>query len=88
VGLVADAVFTNDPDVVSAVLALGADVNQIDEHGETALMHAASIDYGDSRVLEVLLAAGARRDVAAPDTRTALAMARQYKHAEHARRLE
>jgi ankyrin repeat protein len=88
VGLVADAVFTNEPDVVSAVLALGADVNQIDEHGETALMHAASIDYGDSRVLEVLLAAGARRDVAAPDTRTALAMARQYKHAEHARRLE
>jgi ankyrin repeat protein len=88
VGLVADAVFTNDPDVVSAVLALGGDVNQIDEHGETALMHAASIDYGDSRVLEVLLAAGARRDVTAPDRRTALAMAREYQHVEHARRLE
>lgn len=88
VGLVADAVFTNDPDVVSAVLALGADVNQVDEHGETALMHAASIDYGDSRVIEVLLAAGARRDVAAPDTRTALQMAREYGHGEHVRRLE
>ena len=88
IGLVADAVFTNDPDVVSAVLSLGADVNQVDEHGETALMHAASIDYGDSRVIEVLLAAGARRDVAAPDKRTAREMAREYGHAEHLRRLE
>lgn len=88
VGLVTDAVFTNDPDVVSAVIALGADVNQVDEHGETALMHAASIDYGDSRVLEILIAAGARRDVAAPDKRTALEMAREYGHGEHVRRLE
>jgi ankyrin repeat protein len=88
VGLVADAVFTNDPDVVSAVLTLGGDVNQIDEHGETALMHAASIDYGDSRVIDVLLAAGARRDVAAPDKRTARDRARGYGHLEHARRLE
>ena len=88
VGLLADAVFTNDPDIVSAVLALGADVNQVDERGETALMHAASIDYGDSRVLEALLAGGARRDLAAPDKRTALGMAREYGHVEHARRLE
>jgi ankyrin repeat protein len=88
IGLVTDAVFSNDPDVVSAVLALGADVNQVDEHGETPLMHAASIDYGDSRVIEVLLAAGARRDVAAPDKRTARDMARGYGHAEHLRRLE
>jgi ankyrin repeat protein len=88
VGLVTDAVFTNDPEVVSAVLRLGGDVNQVDEQGETALMHAVSIDYGDSRVIEALLAAGARPDVAAPDRRTARDMAREYGHAAHLRRLE
>jgi ankyrin repeat protein len=88
VGIVTDAVFTNDPGTVSAVLELGGDVNQVDERGETALMHAASIDYGDSRVVEALLAAGARRDVAAPDKRTARDMAREYGHLEHLRRLE
>lgn len=88
VGLLTDAVFTNDADLVSALLALGADVNQVDEHGETALMHAASIDHGESRVIEVLLAAGARRDVAGPDKRTARDLARAYGHLEHARRLE
>jgi ankyrin repeat protein len=88
VTILTDAIFTNDAAIVSALLALGADVNQADERGETALMHAASIDYGDSRVLEALLAAGARRDVAAPDKRTARDMAREYGHAEHLRRLE
>lgn len=87
VGLVTDAVFSNDPEVVSAVLTLGADVNQVDEQGETALMHAASIDYGDSRVVEVLLAAGARRDLTAPDKRAAADIARDYGHVEHLRRL-
>jgi ankyrin repeat protein len=88
VGLLTDAVFTNDPDIVSAVLELGGDVNQVDEHGETALMHAASIDYGDSRIIEVLLAAGARREVPGPDKRTARDIARDYGHVEHLRRLE
>ena len=87
VGVVTDAVFTNDPDIVAAVLELGGDVNQVDERGETALMHAASIDYGDSRIVEILLAAGARRDVAAPDKRTAHDMAQEYKHTGHERRL-
>jgi ankyrin repeat protein len=88
VGLVTDAVFTNDPETVSAVIALGGDVNQVDEQGETALMHAASIDYGDSRVIETLVRAGARRDITSPDKRTALDMARQYAHVAHTRKLE
>jgi ankyrin repeat protein len=88
VSLLTDAVFMNDAALVSVVLALGADVNQVDQNGETSLMHAASIDHGDTRVLEALLAAGARRDLAAPDKRTALAMAREYGHAAHVRKLE
>lgn len=88
VTLLTDAVFANDADVVSALIALGADVNQVDQNGETALMHAASIDYGDTRVLDALISAGARRDAAAPDKRTARDMAREYGHASHLRRLE
>jgi len=88
VTLLTDALFMNDAELVSALIALGADVNQVDQNGETSLMHAASIDHGDTRVLEVLIRAGARRDMAAPDKRTALDMAREYGHAAHARKLE
>src|SRR4030095_4542109 len=61
------ATLTNDVAVVKALIAAGADVNLVDQGGETALMHAATVDYGDSAVIDVLLAAGARRDVASPD---------------------
>ena len=88
VTLLTDAVFMNDAGVVSALLGLGADVNQVDQNGETSLMHAASIDHGDTRVLEALLAAGAERDMGAPDKRTALAMAREYGHTRHIQKLE
>jgi len=82
------ATLTNDVAVVKALVAAGADVNLVDQGGETALMHAATVDYGDSAVLGVLLASGAKRDVIAPDKRTALDLARQYGHAEHVRKLE
>ena len=82
------ATLTNDAAVVKALIALGADVNLVDQGGETALMHAAMVDYGDTRVIDALLAAGARREVTSPDKRTALDLARQYGHADHARKLE
>ncbi len=84
----ADAVFSNTPEIIATLVSLGADVNQVDQQGETALMHAAMIDHGETGVLEALLAAGARRDLVAPDKRTALAMAREYRHADHVRKLE
>ena len=82
------ATLTNEVGVVKALLSAGADVNLVDQGGETALMHAAMVDYGDTAVIDALLAAGARRDTASPDKRTALDLARQYGHAEHARKLE
>ncbi|MBK5296451.1 MAG: ankyrin repeat domain-containing protein [Vicinamibacteria bacterium] len=82
------AVFCNDTAMVKALIALGADLNLVDQNGETALMHAALVDFGDTRVIEALLAAGARRDVTSPDKRTALDLARQYGHVDHARQLE
>ena len=82
------ATLTNDVAVVKALVAAGADVNLVDQGGETALMHAATVDYGDTAVIDVLLAAGARREVTSPDKRTALDLARHYGHTGHARKLE
>jgi len=82
------ATLTNDVAIVKALLAAGADVNLVDQGGETALMHAATVDYGDTAVIDALLAAGARREATSPDKRTALDLARQYGHTDHARKLE
>ena len=82
------AVLCDDAALVALLISLGADVNLVDQNGETALMHAAQVDYGNTRVLDALLSAGARRDLTAPDRRTALDLARAYGHADHARRLE
>jgi ankyrin repeat protein len=81
-------VLSNDVAAVTLLLSLGADVNLVDQNGETALMHAAMVDYGDTRVLDALLAAGARRDLASPDKRTALDLARAWGHTDHVRLLE
>ncbi len=82
------AVLTNALGMVRTLVSLGADVNQIDQQGETSLMHAAMIDFGDSTVLEALLAAGADRTAKSPDGLTAAAMARRYGHAAFLEHLE
>lgn len=48
------------PDVLRWLLKLGADVEQTDEFGRTALMEA--VEYDDFECLEILLAAGADVD--------------------------
>ena len=88
VSALTQAILANDVDMVKTLVSLGADVNQVDQHGETSLMHAATVDYGDSAVVGALLASGAKRDVISPDRRTALDLARQDGHADHMRKLE
>ena len=41
---------------------------------------AASIDFGDTAMIELLLKAGARVDVRTPEGKTALDLAREYGH--------
>ena len=82
------AVAGNDVAMLRLLLSLGASVNQVDQQGETALMHAALIDFGDTAVIDTLLAAGADRDVRSPDKMTARDLALKHGHGGHSKRLE
>jgi len=55
-------------------------VNHLDNFGMTPLLYAASIDFGDTAVMEKLIAAGA--DVSAKNKGglTALDLAKNYRH--------
>ncbi len=57
-----------------------ADVNRPGEKGRTPLMHAAIADFGDARMVELLLKAGARKDARDADGLTAADYARQFQH--------
>ena len=64
---------TGDVGGVKTALDAGADVNELDSKGWTALMHA--VDQGNVLVAEMLIAAGADLNVRARDGATALFMA-------------
>jgi ankyrin repeat protein len=81
------AVLANRVEMVRTLVAMGAKVNDVDELSMTPLMHAALVDYGDTAVLEVLLASGAERDVTSKDGLTALEFARRHGHEAAARLL-
>lgn len=53
------ATLTNHADAVQMLIARGAQVNQIDNFGLTPLLYAASVDFGNTVMLEKLIAAGA-----------------------------
>jgi len=70
----------NQVDVAQLLIARGADVNRADKIGFTPLLYAASIDFGDSGMIDLLLKAGAHADARTKDGLTALDLARNYKH--------
>lgn len=82
------AVLANRAEIAELLLDRGADVNHVDQHGMTALLYAASIDFGDSRIVDLLLARGARRDARTPEGLTALDLARKYRHTRLIKSLE
>jgi ankyrin repeat protein len=59
----------------------GADVNHADKNGMTPLLYAASIDFGDSAVVDLLLKSGAQASARTKEGLTALDLARKYQHA-------
>lgn len=74
------AVLGNQVEMARLLISRGADVNRADRIGFTALLYAASIDFGDSEMIDLLLKSGAHADVRTKDGLTALDLARKYNH--------
>jgi ankyrin repeat protein len=74
------AVHNNRIALARLFIERGAKVNAIGKAGYTPLLLAASIDFGDTEMMELLLKAGARVDIKNPAGKTALDLAREYQH--------
>jgi ankyrin repeat protein len=74
------AVLGDQVEMAKFLISKGADVNHVDTNGMTALLYAASIDFGSPAMIDMLLKAGARTDMKTREGKTALELARQYKH--------
>jgi ankyrin repeat protein len=74
------AVHNNNVALARLFIERGANVNAIGKAGYTPLLLAASIDFGDTEMMKLLLKVGARVDIKNPDGKTALDLAREYGH--------
>ena len=62
------------------VIEWGADVNRADEKGMTPLMYAAVADFGDFKMIDLLLASGAGTTVRDKSGLSAADYAHRYGH--------
>jgi ankyrin repeat protein len=76
------AVLNNEVAMAKTLIERGANVNVVDKLGMTPLLWAASSDFGDSAMIELLLTSGAKTDARNKGGLTALDLARKYGHAE------
>ncbi|HJT86759.1 MAG TPA: ankyrin repeat domain-containing protein [Bryobacteraceae bacterium] len=74
------AAIANRVEMARLLIERGADVNHVDKKGMTPLLYAASIDFGDSAMIDLLLQSGARASQRTRDGLTALDLARKYHH--------
>ena len=74
------ATIGNHLETINVLLTKGASVNQKDKLGMTPLLYAASIDFGDTTVIQRLIAAGAELKTRTREGKTALDLATDYKH--------
>jgi ankyrin repeat protein len=76
------AALNNEVGMAKTLLDRGANVNVVDKLGMTPLLWAASMDFGDPAMIELLLKAGAKADARNKDGLTAIELARKYGHTE------
>jgi hypothetical protein len=74
------AVLANELDMARLLIGHGANVNYVSQTGMTPLLYAASIDFGDAAMINLLLKSGARADAVTKEGLTALELARKYGH--------
>ncbi len=61
------AVISNQLELTRLLIERGANVNRVGRSGMTPLLYAASIDFGDSKMIELLLKSGAQADAVTKD---------------------
>ena len=76
------AALNNEVAMAKMLIDRGANVNVVDKLGMTPLLWAASMDFGDPAMIELLVKSGAQADARNKDGLTALDLARKYGHAE------
>ncbi|MGA2878649.1 MAG: ankyrin repeat domain-containing protein [Bryobacteraceae bacterium] len=74
------AAIANRVDIARLLIQRGADVNHVDKKGMTPLLYAASIDFGDSTMIDLLLKSGAQPSARTKEGLTALDLAHKYNH--------
>lgn len=74
------AAISNRVDMARLLIQRGADVNHVDKKGMTPLLYAASVDFGNAAMVDLLLKSGARSTARTKEGLTALDLARKYNH--------
>ena len=78
VTLLDQAVINGRPEIARLLISRGANVNAVDKLGMTPLLYAASIDFGDSSMIDLLIKSGANTKARSKENLTALDLARKY----------
>jgi ankyrin repeat protein len=79
--LLHSAVLANRLGAAQLLIAAGAPVNDVDKHGYSPLLYASTVDFGDDRMVKLLLRAGANPKIRAKTGETALEQAKRFKYA-------
>jgi ankyrin repeat protein len=74
------ATINNHANVAQVLLAHGAEVNHLDNFAMTPLLYAASIDFGNTTVMEKLMAAGANLKLMNKQGQTAIDLTKNYHY--------
>jgi ankyrin repeat protein len=82
------AVINGRTNIAKLLISRGANVNAVDKNGMTPLLYAASIDFGDSAMVDLLIKAGADTKARSKEKLTALDLARKYGQANLTKSLE
>jgi ankyrin repeat protein len=75
-----ETVLGHQVEMARLLIQRGADVNHLDALGMTPLLWAASVDFGDSAMVDLLLHSGAHAGARNKDGLTAMDLARKYRH--------